>query len=171
LLVGVGYEFNTSQLTTNSQQLTTVSIGAGGGVEGQVKELALDVFGWGGAGLTAGGGGDDGEELEIGEGGAGNIEALGVGTSVGRGEEEAVVVGEGVEEGAVGGGEALQKIARLEGEAEPEALGAGTCEEGAAGEALGVDGVREVEIADVAYGLDIVERQRDESSGEIEKVD
>jgi len=136
-----------------------------------MEEVGLEVLGGGGTGLAAGGGGDDGEELEIGEGGAGNVEALGVGTGVGRGEEEAVVVGEGVEEGAVGGGEALQKIARLEGEAEPEALGAGASEKGAAGEALGVDGVGEVEVADVANGLDVAERQGDESARKVEEVD
>src|SRR5208283_5704793 len=65
------------------------SIGAGGGVDGEVEELFLEVFGGGGEGLAAGGGGDDGEQLELGEGGAGDIEALGVGAGVGGGEEEA----------------------------------------------------------------------------------
>jgi hypothetical protein len=102
---------------------------------------------------AAGGGGDDGEQVELGDGGAGDVEALGVGAGVGRGEEEAGVVDQGVEEGAVGGGEAFEEVAGAEGEAEPEALAARTGEEGAAGEALGVDGVREVEVADVADGL------------------
>jgi hypothetical protein len=138
-----------------------------------VDEIFLEVFGGGGGGegLAAGGRGDDGQELDFGEGGAGDVEALGVGAGVGWGEEEAVVVGEGVEEGAVGGGEALQKIASPEGEAEPEAFRAGTGEEGAASEALGVDGVREVEVADIANGLDVVERQGDEAAGEVEEVD
>jgi hypothetical protein len=115
-------------------------------------------------GWPGGGRGDDGQELDFGEGGAGNVEALGVGAGVGRGEEEAIVVGEGVDQRAVGGSEALEEVARLEGEAEPETFAAGTGEEGAAGEALGVDGVGEVEIADVAYGLDVVERQGDETA-------
>ena len=136
-----------------------------------MEEIVLEVFSGGGEGLAAGGGGDDGEELDIGEGGAGDVYALGVGAGVGRGEEEAVVIGECVEEGAVGGSEALDEVARLEGEAEPEALGAGTGEKGAAGEALGVDRVGEVEVADVAYGLDVLERQGDESAGEVEEVD
>ncbi len=128
--------------TTENVERTTALVGAGGGVDGEVEELVLEGFGGGGAGLAAGGGGDDGEELEIGESGAGNVEALCVGTGVGRGEEEAVVVGECVEEGAVGGGESLQEVAGAEDEAEPEALGAGTGEKGSAGEALGVDGDR-----------------------------
>ena len=69
---------------------------AGGGVYGEVEEIVLEVFSGGGEGLVAGGGGDDGEELEIGEGGAGDVYALGVGACVWRGEEEAVVVGERV---------------------------------------------------------------------------
>jgi hypothetical protein len=136
-----------------------------------VEEIFLEGFGGGGAGLAAGGGGDDGEELEIGEGGAGNVEALGVGAGVGRGEEEAVVVGECVEEGAVGGGESLQEVSGAEDEAKPEAFGAGAGEKGATGEALGVDGIGEVEVADVADGLDVVERQGDEAAGEVEQID
>ena len=136
-----------------------------------VEEIVLEVFSGGGEGLVAGGGGDDGEELEIGEGDAWDVYALGVGAGVWRGEEEAVVLGECVEEGAVGGSEAFEEVAGAKGEAEPEAFGAGACEEGAAGEALGVERVGEVEVADVAYGLDVVERQGDESAGEVEEVD
>src|ERR1035437_4158265 len=133
-------------------------IWAGVGVEGEVEEFVLEVF-FGGAigdGRTAGGGGDDGEQVDVGEGGAGDVEALSVGAGVGRGEEEAGVVDEGVEQGAIGGGEAFEEVAGTDGEAEPEALAALTGEEGAAGEALGVDWVREVEVADVADELDVV---------------
>jgi len=84
-----------------------------------MEELVLDGFGGCGAGLAARGGGDDSQELDFGEGGAGDVEALGVGACVGRGEEEAVVVGEGVKEGAVGGGEAFQQVSGAEGEAQP----------------------------------------------------
>ena len=74
-----------------------------------MEELVLEVFLGGAIGCSsaAGGGGDDGEELEFGDGCSRDVEALGVGAGVGRGEEEAVVVGECVEEGAVGGCEAL----------------------------------------------------------------
>jgi hypothetical protein len=131
-------------------------IWAGGGIERQVEELILDGFGWRGAGLAAGGGGDDGEELDLGEGGAGNVEALGVGAGVGRGEEETIVVGEGVEKGTVGGGEAFKQVPGAKGEAQPESLRSGTGEKGAAGEALGIDRVGEVEVADVTNGFDVV---------------
>jgi hypothetical protein len=124
-----------------------------------VEEFFLEaVLGGLGERLAAGGGGDDGEQVEFGDGGAGDEEALGVGPGVGRGEEEAGVVDQGVEEGAVGGGKAFEEVAGAEGEAEPEALATRAGEEGAAGEALGVDGVREVEFADVADQLDVVER-------------
>jgi len=136
-----------------------------------VEELVLDGFRSGGAGLAAGGGSDDGEKLDLGEGGAGDVEALGVGAGVGRGEEEAVVVGQGVEEGTVGGGEAFEQVPGAEGEAQPESLRSGTGEESAAIEALWIDGVGEVEVTDVAYGFDVVERQGDEAAGEVEKVD
>ena len=62
--------------------------------------------------MLAGGGGDDGEELELGDGGSGDVEALGIGAGVGRGEEEAGVADEGVEQGGVGGGEAFEQVFR-----------------------------------------------------------
>ena len=136
-----------------------------------MEEFVLDGFGGGMAGLAAGGGSDDGEELDVGEGCAGDVEALGVGTGVRWGEEESVVVGERVEKGAVGGGEAFEKVSGAEGEAQPEPLGAGTGEEGAAGKALWIDGVGEVEVADVADSFDVVEGQGDEAAGEVEEVD
>jgi len=115
--------------------------------------------------------GDDGEEVEVGEGGAGNVEALGVGAGVGWGEEEAGVVDQGVDERAVGWGEAFKEVSGAEGEAEPEAFGTGTREEYAADEALGVDGIREVEVADVADGLDIGEGQGEDAAAEVEQVE
>ena len=62
-------------------------------------------------------------------------------------------------------------VAGAEGQAEPEAFGAGAGEEGAAGEALGVGGVGEVEVADVADVLDVVEEEGDDAAGEVEQVD
>src|ERR1019366_3135170 len=117
------------------------------------------------------GGGDDGEELKLGDGSAGDVEALGVGAGVGWGEEEAGVVDQGVEQGAVGGGEAFELVSRAEGDAEPEALGAGAGEEGAASKALGVDGVGEVEVADVADGLDVAEGQGEDAAAQVEEID
>ena len=105
------------------------------------------------------------------EGGSGDVDALGVGAGIGRGEEESGVVEEVVEEGDVGGGEAFEEVAAAEGHAEPEAFGAGAGEEGAAGEAFGVDGVGEVEVADVADVLDVVEKKGDDSAFEVEKID
>jgi hypothetical protein len=122
-----------------------------------VEELVLDGFGGGGAWLAAGGGCDDGEQLKLGERSTGDVEALGVGAGVWRGKKEAVVVGEGIEEGAVRRGQTLHEIACTERETQPKALRARTGEEGAAGEALRVDGIGEVEIADVANNLDVVE--------------
>jgi hypothetical protein len=138
-----------------------------------VEEFVLEVF-FGGAigdGRTAGGGGDDGEQVDVGEGGTGDVEALSVGAGVGRGEEEAGVVDEGVEQGAIGGGEAFEEVSSAEGEAEPEAFGAGAGEEDAAGETLGVDRVGEVEFANVADGFDVGERQGKDAAAEVEEVE
>ena len=92
-------------------------IWAGGGVDREVEELVLKVFGGGEAGLTAGGGGDDGQKLKLGESRAGDVEALGVGAGVWGGEEEAIVVGQSVEKGAIRRGQTLQEVAGAEDEA------------------------------------------------------
>ncbi len=84
---------------------------------------------------------------------------------------EAGIVDQIIEEGDVGGGEAFEEVTATEGHAEPKAFGAGTGEEGAAGEALGVDGVVEVELANVADVLNVVEEERDDAAGEVEEVD
>jgi hypothetical protein len=146
---------------------------AGVGIEGKMEELFLQSLlgGLAGEGLAARRAGDDGEQQEVRDGGAGNVDALRVGASVGRGEEEASVVDQGVDQGAVGWSETLQQIAGTEGESNPEALCAGAREERAAGEAFGVGGVGEVEVADVADGLDVVQRQGEDSAGEVEQVD
>jgi hypothetical protein len=92
-------------------------IWAGGGVDREVEELVLKVFGGGEAGLTAGGGGDDGQKLKLGESRAGDVEALGVGAGVWGGEEEAIVVGQSVEKGVIRRGQTLQEVAGAEDEA------------------------------------------------------
>ena len=140
---------------------------------GRWEEFALKAF-FGGAirnGGAPGGSGDDGEQVELRDGGAGDIESLGVRAGVRRGEEEAGVVDEGVKQSEVGGREAFEQVAGAEGEAEPEAFGAGAGEEAAAGEALGVLRVGEVEVANVADGLDVVEGQGEDAAGEVEEVD
>lgn len=62
-------------------------------------------------------------------------------------------------------------VASEKGEPEPEAFGAGTCEEGAAGEAFGVGGVGEVEVADVGDGADGGEGDWDDAAFEVEERD
>jgi hypothetical protein len=125
----------------------------------------------GGKGLAPGRGGDDGEELEFCDGGAGDVDSLGVGASVGWGEVEAVVLDQVVGESDVDGGEAFEEVATAKGHAEPETFGARFGEEGAPGEALGVGVVVEVEFADVADVLDVVEKKRGDAAGEVEEVD
>jgi hypothetical protein len=131
---------------------------------------------WGGGeGFLTGRGGDDCDELELGDGGSRDVDALGVRTGIGRGEEEAGVADEVIEEGDVDGGESFKlvfgAIRSAKGQTEPEALGAGTGEEGSASEPLGVEGVGQIEVADVADVLYIVEGKRDDSAAEIKKVD
>lgn len=106
---------------------------------------------------TAGGGGDEAEDFDGFEGGAGGEEAEGVGARVGRGEEEAAVVEEGVGEGEVEGGEAFEGLVVAEGDAEPEAVAAGTGQEGGSTDALGVARVVEVEIPYVSYLLQVLD--------------
>jgi hypothetical protein len=84
---------------------------------------------------------------------------------------ESGVVDEGVGEGDVDGGEAFEEIAGAEGHAKPQAFAAGFGEEGAASEALGVEGVVEVEVADVADVLDVLEEEGDDAAAEVKKVD
>ena len=140
-------------------------VGAGVWGDQGVEEVFLKTGDCGGGErLAARGRGDDGDELEVGEGGAGDVNALGIGTGVGRGEEEACIVEDVVEEGDVGGGETFEEVAGAEGHAEPEAFGAGAREKGAAGEALWVSGVGEVEVADVADVLDVAEEEGDDSA-------
>lgn len=84
---------------------------------------------------------------------------------------EAEILEQARDEGQVRGGEAFEQVSASEGQAQPEALGPRAGEEGAAGEALGVDGVAEVEIADVADHFYIVQGERDDAPAEVEKVE
>jgi hypothetical protein len=147
-------------------------VGAGIGRDEGFEEVFLEGGdGGGGEGFAFGGRGDDRDELEAGQGGAWNVDALGVGTGVGWGDLEADVVDEVVEEADVGGGEAFELVAGAEGHAEPEAFAAGAGEKGSAGETLGVGGVGEIEVADVADVLYIVDEEGDNAAFEIEEVD
>jgi hypothetical protein len=83
---------------------------------------------------------------------------------------EAGVVEDVVEEADVGGGEAFEEVAGAEGHAEPEAFGAGAGQKGAAGEAFGVNGIGEVEVADVAYVFYVIDKKWDNAAAEIEEV-
>jgi len=123
-----------------------------------VEEFVLDGFGGSGAGLASRGSCDDSKKLELDDGGAGDVEPLGIGASVGRCEEDAVIVCEGVEERAVSWGETFDEVPGAEGEPHPETFGAGTCQEGSARETLWVDSVGEVKIAYVADGLYVNDR-------------
>lgn len=147
-------------------------VGARVGVEREVEELVLEgFFGWAfGEGLFLGGRGDDRYELELSDGGARDEQALGVGASVWWDEKEAGVFQSSVEEREVGWGEALELVAGPKGQTDPEAFGAGPSEEGAAGQALGVDGVGEVEVADEADVLDVIEGERQDSASEVEQL-
>jgi hypothetical protein len=150
-------------------------VGLGVGGEG-VEEVLLKIL-WEAAylgiaeGLAAGGCRDDGEELEIGEGGSGDVDALGVGADVRWGEVEAEVVDEVVEQDLVGGGETFDLVSGAEGEPDPEAFGAGPGEEGTAGEALGVDGVGQIEVPHVADEFDIREGNGENATGEVQEMD
>jgi hypothetical protein len=141
-----------------------------------VEKVVLEAGGsLGGHGLAAGRGGDDGDELKLGDGATRDVDALGVGADVRRGELEANVVDKIVEQRGVEGSEAFEVVGLFgvgaEGDAEPEAFAAGTREEGTASEALGRDGVRQVEVADVADVLDVPQNNRDNSPTEVEKID
>jgi len=106
---------------------------------------------------------------------AGNVDALDVGARVGRDEKEAGVFDGVVEDGGVDGGEPLEEVGLgglgAEGEPDPEAFGTGAGEEGAAGEALGVEVVAEVEVADVADVLDVVEGDGLDAAFEIKEIE
>jgi hypothetical protein len=137
-----------------------------------VEEILLQGRNGGGReGFAAGGGGDDGEELEFGEGGAGDVDTLGVGAGVGRGEMEADVVDQVVEKGDVRGSEAFQEVSGAKGHAEPESLGARPGKEGTSGKAFGVDSIVEIELADITDVFDVVEKKGNDSSGKVEQVD
>jgi hypothetical protein len=153
-------------------------IRAGVGRQFDVEEIGLEggVVGGCGEWLAAGRRGDDGEELERSDGGTRDEDALGVGANVGRGEEEPGVVDEVVEEGGVDGGEAFEEfrgavVGGGKGNAEPEAFGAGAGEEGTTGQAFGIEGVGEVEIANVADESNVVERDGDDAAVEVEELD
>jgi hypothetical protein len=148
----------------------------GVGREGSVEEFILQA--WSdrrGQSFFARGRGDDGQELKLRDGRAGDIDALGVGADVGRGEMESGVVEDVVQQRNIDGGEALELVGfcggGAEGEAEPETFAARPSEEGSASEPFGVDCVREIEVADVADVLDLADKKRDDVAAEVEEID
>ncbi len=132
-----------------------------------------------GSGLLTGGGGDDRDELQFGDGGSGDVDSLGVGPDVGRNEEEAGVFEHVVEQCGIERGETLELFGfggrsgglAAKGEAQPEALGAGTRKEGPAREALRIGRVVQVEVADVADVLDLSERDGGDAARKVKQVD
>ena len=165
-------------------------VGAGGGWGGSLEEALLkflakllSVLGRHG---FSGGRGDDGEKLEVGDGGSRDEDALRVGPDIGRGDAKAGILDEGVNEGETGVGEAFEEvrggigpllrssvspgIGCTEDKSHPQAFISGPGKEGPPRQALRVDGVAKVEIshkADRFYGG---ERDFLNAPGEIEKV-
>ncbi len=123
----------------------------------------------GGVALAAGGADEAGYFQRL-DGGAGDVDALGVGAGVWRGEQEA-----GAEEqGAVVGGEAFEQVAVVEGEAEPDAGGAGPSGEALVEEALGAGGVGGGvgggKVANVTDPLDLLPGDSEDLAGEVEDL-
>jgi len=104
-----------------------------------------------------------------------DIDALRVGADVGGNEEESGVVENIVEQGDIEWGQALKLLRlvgggglALEGEPQPETLGTGTGEEGAAGKSLRVHGIVEIEVANVADVFDFGQGNLKDTAGEIQ---
>jgi hypothetical protein len=131
--------------------------------------------GRGGERLFARGGGYDGDELEFVDGGSRDVNSLGVGAGVGRGQKEPSICDEIVQKGDVDWGQALElvlgAICSAKSQTEPEAFGAGASEEGASDEPFGVERVRQIEVADVADVFYIAESKSDNPPTEIKEID
>lgn len=84
---------------------------------------------------------------------------------------QAGVLDEVIGERHVNGSQTFKEVARTEGETEPKTFGARFGKKSAASEALWVDRVIQVEVADVADVLDVTEKQRDNAAAEIEQID
>ena len=136
-------------------------VGAGIWREWGVEEVLLQRGSNGGQGLLARWGSDDSNEMEFGDGGSRDVDALGVGACIGRSQEEASVADEVVKQGGVDGSQAFKQVfgtvRSAEDEAQPKALGTGSSEKGAAGKPFGVERVGQIEVADVADVLYIIE--------------
>ena len=151
-------------------------VGAGVGRQGDVEKVFLEGWKRGRRNrFAAGWGCDYGQQNELGDGGAWYVDALGVGAGVGRSEKDSGIVEHIVEDGNVYRSKALELVGLIgggaEGQAKPKPFGSGTGQEGAADETFGIGGVAEVEVANVADVLDIIERKGDDVTGEIEEVD
>jgi len=120
-----------------------------------------------GCGFALAGLGDDAEELELGDGGAGDEDALGVGAGVGRGYEETCAFNEG----AVVGGEAFELFAVVEGHAQPDAGVAGFGGEAAAQKALRVGAFAGRELADGADPFDLIPADSVDFAGGVQELE
>jgi hypothetical protein len=108
--------------------------------------------------------------LKFGERGSGNIDALGVGAGVRRSQVKAGIVDQVVGEGGVDRGKAFQQISGAKSEAEPQAFRARLSQKRATDEALGINGVIQVIVANVAYVLDVIDKKRDDAAAQVEEL-
>ena len=109
--------------------------------------------------------------MEVGKCGARDVDTLGVGAGVRGGEKETGVVEYVVKEADIRRSETFEEFARTEDHAEPETFGARAGEEGAAGEAFGVDIIGEVEVAYIADVFDVADKKWNDSTVEIEQAE
>lgn len=118
--------------------------------------------------MAAAGSSDKRDNFKGLDGLARDIDTLGVGAGVRRGEQQA----RAADQGEIVGGEAFELVAVGEGEAEPEAGGAGTDGKTLVEEPLGVGLVAGIggEVADITDPLDLVPGNAEELAGGVEDL-
>ena len=84
---------------------------------------------------------------------------------------EARVVHHVVENGNIGRSKPFKDVSAPKSHPQPKSFGARTGKERAPGKALRVHRIVEVEVANVADVLDVIENKRDDPSGEVEEID
>ena len=148
------------------------SVGAGIGRDEVVEEVFLE-GGDGGRGerFATRRSCNDGKQLKLRKRGTWNIDTLRVGSCIGRGEMEARVVHHVVEKGNIGRSKPFKDVSAPKSHPQPKSFGARTGKERAPGKALRVHRIVEVEVANVADVLDVIENKRDDPSGEVEEID
>lgn len=105
------------------------------------------------------------------EGVAGDKEPLGVGAGVGRDQEEALRLVEGLEQGGVDLDEPFESVPVSKAEPDPQALCTGAADEAAAVEPLGGDCVGEIEVADVGDPFDLAEGKWSDAGCGVDELD